>query len=85
MTRVVTVFGIEWGRGKNCEKLYWRLIIHMSSTGNAEQLAAVSCELSALSRSQCAYVRVSRATASAFVTLQRGQECPLHATIALHQ
>jgi hypothetical protein len=46
MTRVLTVYGIAWGCGKNCEKLYWRLIIHMSSTGNAEQLAAVSCQLS---------------------------------------
>jgi hypothetical protein len=33
-------------------EIFWRLIIHMSSTGNAEKRSAISYQLSAISRQQ---------------------------------
>jgi hypothetical protein len=62
---------------------FWGLIIHMSSTGNAEELSAVSHQLSVK-----AFVLRSVAIQQfipAFAALQRGQECPRTRVFALHE
>jgi hypothetical protein len=78
--RVSKVYEFALARWGAWGTLYSRLIIHMSSTGNAEKLSAVgSASVEAI---VLTFVAVEQTTTH-FVALQRGQECPRHTSIAV--